>query len=238
MTKETKSKSLGWWKGVMSNQPSNEEEVLTEEVELDEYQPIAGFEEISTPYSLFSKDNQDKVSLDMIVALENMLKDRQLILYKNKGLAEQLLNEKDTTNRLKHDIMKKEKLLQEKNQEIHSLETNLTHKQMSYDQLLEDYKEYQNTSNQEFEKISNQLEKEVQKYNKLSEESTSTQYQNLLRINQLEEKIRELEVENQKYLEQYERILEEKNQLLQTIKDFTERMSFSFTPKTSSTQSE
>ncbi|WP_243354949.1 hypothetical protein [Bacillus litorisediminis] len=238
MTKETKSKTLGWWKGVKSSQPSFEEEIITEDVELEEFHIMSDAEEKANPYSIFSKDNQDKITLDMIVALENMLKDRQLILYKNKGLEEQLLNEREITQRLKQDILKKEKTIQEKNQEIHSLEINLTNKQMSYDQLLEDYKDYQNTSNQEFEKISHQLEKEIQKYNKLSEESTSTQYQNLLRINQLEEKIRELEVENQKYFEQYEKILEEKNQLLQTIKDFTERMSFSLAPKTASSQSE
>lgn len=102
---------------------------------------------------------------------------------------------------------------------------------MNYDQLLEDYKEFQSTSKFEYEKLTNQLEKETNKYNKLNEESTQIQYQYLLKIKDYEDKIRSLEVENQKYMEQYETILEEKSQLMESINDFTERMSFSFNPK-------
>lgn len=108
----------------------------------------------------------------------------------------------------------------------------LTNKQMAYDQLLEDYKEYQLTSNLAYEKLSNQLETETAKYNKLYEESNNTQYQSMLKINSLEEKVRELEIANQKYAEQYQNILDDKAKLMQTINDFTEKMSFSFSPKT------
>lgn len=100
--------------------------------------------------------------------------------------------------------------------------------------MIEDYKEYQNNSNNEFEKITNQLEKEIQKYNKLNDISTKTQYQNMMKIKDLEEKIRDLEIENQKFVEQYHKILDEKNELMKTINDFTERMSFSFSTKTAS----
>jgi len=102
---------------------------------------------------------------------------------------------------------------------------------MSYDQLLEDYKEYQSTSNNDFQKVSNQLEKEINKYNMLNEESTNSQYQSMLDLRVLEEKVRNLEVENQKYAEQCAIILSEKDDLMQTINDFTERMSFSFSSK-------
>ena len=98
--------------------------------------------------------------------------------------------------------------------------------------VLEDYKEYQLTSNLAYEKLSNQLETETAKYNKLYEESNNTQYQSMLKINSLEEKVRELEIANQKYAEQYQNILDDKAKLMQTINDFTEKMSFSFSPKT------
>ncbi|PLR79044.1 hypothetical protein CU633_02335 [Bacillus sp. V3-13] len=246
MSKDTKNKSMGWFKGVLSGQ--NEIESGHKEVEappetvemlIDNAEKI---ESIDSPVNkqFFQKDNQDKVSLDLIVSVENMLKDRQLILYKKKGLEEQLYNANEMIRRLKHDDVKKEQLLQEKNKEISVLEGKLTNKQMSYDQLLEDYKDYQTTSNNEFEKMTNQLEKEMIKYAKLSEESTNTQYQNMLKIKELEERVRNLEVENQNYMEQYERIVEEKTELMQTINDFTERMSISFSAKTaaSSTPSE
>jgi chromosome segregation ATPase len=160
-----------------------------------------------------------------------MLNDRQLTEYKNKDLEDQLYSSNELINRLKHDLMKKDQHILEKNKEINALEGKLTKKQMSYDQLIEDYKDYQNTSKNEFEKISNLLEKEISKYEKLNDLSTKTQYQNMIKIKDLEERIRDLEVENQKYAEQYQKINDEKNELLQSINDFTERMSFSFSPK-------
>ncbi|MET1013794.1 MAG: hypothetical protein ABWX61_04720 [Paenisporosarcina sp.] len=238
MSKESKTKSIGWFKG-LSSQNENTHTVLEEEDNDLLLQNENDFNLTNSSVSLentskkdpFSKDNQDKISLDLIVSLENMLQDRQLILYKNEGLENQLQIGNDTISRLKHDLVKKEQLVQDKNKEIRVLESNLTNKQMSYDQLLEDYKEYQSSSSNDFEKISNQLEKEINKYNKLKEESTTIQHQNMLTNRELEEKIRNLEIDNQNYSVQYAKIVDEKNELMQTINDFTERMSFSFSSK-------
>lgn len=239
MTKDTEKKSMGWLKGVLSNQNqpeqiSAEQQDPTKVTEKPQDNDVEKPEQTENPSNkhVFAKDSQDKISSDLIVSLENMLKDRELILYKNSGLKDQLHTATETINRYKHDEMKKDQLLQEKGKEIRELESSLTNKQMSYDQLLEDYKEYQNTSNSAYEKISNELEKESNKYNKLNEESTNSQYQSMLKIKELEEKVRDLEIENQKYNEQHEKITDEKAELMQTINDFTERMSFSFSPKT------
>jgi hypothetical protein len=245
MTKDTNNNSKSWLKGVLSNRNQLEsvgkeeldsmEFIDTQSNNTEEYEP-------SVPVSnkhLLSKDNQDKLSLDMILSLENMLNDRQLILYKNKGLESQLNLLNETISRLKYDIAKKEQLIQDKNQEISAVENNLTNKQMNYDQLLEDYKDHQYHSKNEFEKVSNKLETETSKYIKLNEEFTNTQYQNMIKAKDLDERIRDLEIENNKYLIQYERVLDEKKDLMNTINDFTERMSFSFSPKAISiTQSE
>ncbi|TQR20835.1 hypothetical protein [Psychrobacillus vulpis] len=239
MTKDNKSKPISWFKSVRSNQNqlnhtnSYEEEpaITVIENKLIQIEESSTIDNTSNKYIL-SKENQDKISLDLIVSLENLLHDRQLILYKNEGLEDQLNQSNETNSRLKHDLVKKEQMIQDKNKEIRILEGNLTNKQMVYDQLLEDYKEYQNTSSNDFEKVSNQLEKQINKYNMLKEESNNIQYQNMLNIRELEEKIRELEIENQKYAEQCEKVLEEKAELIQTINDFTERMSFSFSSKT------
>lgn len=102
---------------------------------------------------------------------------------------------------------------------------------MSYDQLLEDYKEFQITSNIEFEKISHQVDTEKTKYEKLYEEATKTQSIQNNKISELEDRIRKLEIENKKYVEQYNKISNEKAELLKSINDFTERMAFSFSNK-------
>ncbi|WP_430510504.1 hypothetical protein [Gottfriedia solisilvae] len=235
MTKDSKNKSIDWLKGVLSKQNQYEASINVQHISSegadDHLIEEAIAIESNTQKQPFSKDNQDKVSLDLIISLENMLNDRQLTIFKNKDLEDQLYTANEMISRLKHDQMKKDQIIQEKNKEISVVEGKLTKKQMSYDQLIEDYKEYQNNSNNEFEKMTNQLEKEVQKYNKLNDISTKTQYQNMIKIKDLEEKIRDLEIENQKYVEQYHKILDEKNELMKTINDFTERMSFSFSTK-------
>lgn len=184
---------------------------------------------------ILSKDKQDKVVQDLIVSLENLIKDRQLIIYRNRSLEDQLSAANETISRMKKDLLKKEQQLQEKNKEIRELENSLTNKQMSYEQLLEDYKEFQENSNVEYERISAQLEAEINKYNKLNEESMEAQYKNMLKINELEEIIRNLKIENQQYIQQYEKIVNEKAELMKVINDFTERMTFSFSPKVAST---
>lgn len=238
MTKDSKNKSIDWLKGVLSKQnqyeASHQLQHISSEVADDSLLEEAVAVESPTQKQPFSKDNQDKVSLDLIISLENMLNDRQLTIFKNKDLEDQLYTANEMISRLKHEQMKKDQIIQEKNKEISVVEGKLTKKQMSYDQLIEDYKDYQNNSNNEFEKLTNQLEKEVQKYNKLNDISTKTQYQNMIKIKDLEERIRDLEVENQKYVEQYHKILAEKNELMKTINDFTERMSFSFSTKPTS----
>ena len=240
MINEIEKKGKNWFKSVLSNQnqleksTTDKHEPITEDALAQSSKATVEIEPTLTDSNktFFSKDNQDKIVLDVMVSIESIIKERQLLLYKNKGLEEQLSASNDTISRLKHDQIKKDQLFQEKMKEIRELENNLTNKQMNYDQLLEDYKEYQLTSNMEYEKISNQLETETAKYNKLYDESTNTQYQNMLKINALDDKIRSLEIENQKYQEQYQKIVNEKAVLMKTINDFTEKMSFSFTAKT------
>jgi len=51
------------------------------------------------------------------------------------------------------------------------------------------------------------------------------------KINVLEDKIRSLEIEKQQYLDNYNRVNEEKNKLMKSIDDFTKRMTFTFPTK-------
>ena len=237
---EIDKKGTGWFKSILSKQNQMEnisveqKEIITDII-IDRPSMITEeVEQLVTDNNkkIFSKDNQDKIVLDVMISIENMLTERQLVSYKNKGLEEQVNAANETINRFKHEQIKKDQLFQEKNKEIRELEITLTNKQMSYDQLLEDYKTYQLTSNMEYEKTSNQLEAEVSKYNKLYEEFENMQYHSMLKTNELEDKIRILEIENQKYAEQHQKIVNEKEELMQTINDFTDRMSFSFSTKT------
>ena len=237
--KNTKKKKVSWFKASNYVQNQLEQDNIDQPVDITKIindtqlnnMKVSDEKDIQNDNTLLLKDNQDKIVTDLIISLENMIKDRQLILYKNKDIDEQLFAANETINRIKQDLKNKEQLLLKKDKEIQGLESNLTNKQMTYDQLLEDYKEYQNTSNTEYEKISIQLDTEINKYNKLNDELIDSQHQNMSKINELEEKIRNLEIENKQYKQQYQKVVDEKSELMKTINDFTDRMSFSLSSK-------
>ncbi|MWV45942.1 hypothetical protein GRF59_20195 [Paenibacillus sp. HJL G12] len=219
-------KTRGWLKNILNTRTGTVPEPL--EVQEDTDSDAVSLEaSAETDYSLLE---QDKAAMDLIAAVENMLNDRQLASLKNKDNEQQLQGAFESMNRLKNELSKKEHFILEKEKEFRSLEDKLTHKQMSYDQLLEDYKEYQNSSNSGIENLKYQLEKERNKYVKINEEFSNYQYESMKKTKELEEKIRDLESENQQVESQHQKVLEEKNHLLQTIADFTARMNFSFTP--------
>lgn len=244
MAKDTKNKSMGWLKGVLtsnqseqhSNPPAEEPLLVNHEESESHPAETAITNDRSSKKFILSKENLDKVSLDLVISVENMLNDRQLVIYKNEDLENQLQTALETIERLKNDIIKKEQLIEDKNKEIDGLENTLTSKQMSYDQLLDDYKEYQETANINFEKVSAQLEKKNNKYELLKEESAAIQDQHLKQIRNLEERIRELEADNKKLEAQCTKVLAEKAELMQTINEFTERMFTSFSPKPTSSE--
>lgn len=236
-----KKKGLSWLKPSNNNQNQSDKNMVQQvsKAEVLEENQLSNSIEIEqrdkqSESLFFAKNNQDKVVLDLIVALENIIKERELLMHKNKEIKDQLHTANETINRIKHELTKKDQLLQENSKEISKLESKLSNKQMSYDQLLEDYREYQNTASIEYERISSQLEAEINKYNKLNEEFINFQHQNLLKINELEETIRILKIEKEQLAQQYQQILDEKSQLMQTINDFTARMSFSFSQKQTS----
>lgn len=224
-------KTRGWLKNLLTARSETASETAAAEIQAiteNEAEPAVP----ASSDAELSLLDQDKAALDLIVAVENMLNDRQLTAFRLKDHEEQLQNAYDTINRLKNEMSKKEHAILEKEKEFRNLEDKLTQKQMSYDQLLEDYKEYQNSASSGMENLKYQLEKERNKYAKLNEEFSQYQHESVRKTKELDEKIRDLESENQKVESQYQKVLEEKNHLLQTISDFTARMNFSLTPPT------
>ncbi len=221
------NKTRGWFKNVLTARTESESDlmILQEDSEIEPTDTSTDSSKLD--YELLK---QDKTAFDLVVAVENLLNDRQLFQFKSKDTEDQLFNANETINRLKNELSKREHLILEKEKEFRSLEDKLTSKQMSYDQLLEDYKDYQSSSNSGIENLKYQLEKERNKYFQLNEEFTKHQYDSMQRTKDLEEKLRDSEAENLQISSQYQKVMEEKAQLLQSVTDFTTRMSFSFSP--------
>ena len=221
------TKTRGWLKNVLTARSESGNELISSQ-EVSEGE-LTGTDVDSSKVD-FSFLDQDKTALDLVVAVENLLNDRQLSHFKSKDTEDQLSSANETINRLKNDLNKKEHMILEKEKEFRILEDKLTSKQMSYDQLLEDYKDYQSSSNTGIENLKYQLEKERSKYSLINEEFAKHQYDSMQKIKELEETIRDSEAENAQISSQFQKVMEEKTQLLQTVTDFTQRMSFSFSP--------
>jgi chromosome segregation ATPase len=220
------NKPRGWLKNIL-NDRTESKIVLNYSQEDSEGEPA---DNVNSSKLDFSFLEQDKTALDIVVAVENLLNDRQLSQFKSKDTEDQLSNATETINRLKNELNKKEHMILEKEKEFRTLEDKLTSKQMSYDQLLEDYKDYQGSTNTSIENLKYQLEKERNKYSQLNDEFSKHQYDSIQKFKELEETLRDTGAENTQISSQYQKVLEEKTELLKTVTDFTERMSFSFSP--------
>jgi len=188
-------------------------------------------EESGQPKYFFSlREQKDKITLDLVVAVENALNDRQLLQFKNKGLEEQLRTANESIERLKSEFRKSEQMVEDLKAEVSRLENKLADKQADYDKLLNDYREYRNDAAGEIEKLKAQIEKEQSKYAKLGEEYNRHQLQTIQKVRDLEERIRELEAENQAIANQHQTALAEKAELLRTISEFTHRMNDTVIP--------
>lgn len=214
--------------------PVEQEEIaIPEQVIEEEVEEFAAEEDYTSREVLSIKEDEDKITFDLVVAVKNIVNDRQLTVNRLANIEVQLSDAIEKNIKLKSDFNKKEKELQEAHDFIRSLEEKITTKQMTYDQLLEDYKTYQENAKAEIDNVKFLFQKEQEKYVKLTLEAKINQNEANQKIDNLEERIRDLEAENKKITEQYQMSLADKNQLLQTINEFTNR----FTGKTTSMSS-
>ena len=236
-------KRLGWLSDILNNPRPEDSNETTESdfiiidpetSELEEVTEIAEKvqeEEDATSREILSiKEDEDKITFDLVVAVKNIVNDRQLTVNRLVNIEVQLTDAIEKNIKLKGDMRKKEKEILEAHEFIKTLEDKLMTKQMTYDQLLEDYKHYQDNAKAEIDNVKFSFQKEQEKYVKLTLEAKIHQNEANQKIDQLEEKIRDLEAENKNINEQFQISLAEKNQLLQTINEFTNRFTVKPTP--------
>lgn len=238
-TNQRSARKKAWLRGILTGRADTGAAAQRTEEEADESVAEAGLEpeaavrgeESGQPKYFFSlREQKDKITLDLVVAVENALNDRKLLQFKNKGLEEKLRTANESIERLKNEFRKSEQMVEDLKAEVSRLELKLTDKQADYDKLLNDYREYRNGMAREIEKLKAHIEKEQSKYAKLSEEYNRHQLQTIQKVRDLEERIRELEAENQAIANQHQPALAEKAELLQTISEFTHRMNDTVIP--------
>ncbi len=128
--------------------------------------------------------------------------------------------------------------LSEKNKEIESLKEKMSIQKMNYDQLAEDYKEYRNQSASSVDEFKYKLQSEQDKYRQLNKDYDNYRFETIKQNKILQDLLREKEAENNQLVERIKKIQEEKRNLVETIHEFTDRMSGSIMPPVKDMQKE
>lgn len=216
-----------------STEQSTNEPITSEWDDADQEETKASFESTFNEEfdDILMKDNQDKVVLDSVIALENLLKDRQLVLHGYKNIKEKLKNATEEINQAKNENEHQKVLINEKDRIIQKREQDIAEQQMIYDQLLEDYRLFKQNSQEELTSFTEELDRLNKNYQRLMSQSTKEQADYLSKITLFEEKIRTLEIENETYQTKYDQMHQEKNRLMEKVDHFTkqiDQMSLSF----------
>ncbi|WP_170158473.1 hypothetical protein [Aquisalibacillus elongatus] len=177
-----------------------------------------------------SKDyrKKDKIALDLLVAVDQMMSDRDLVKQNLDEVKDRLKHSDDYVNKLTQEKTQLQKTVEEKDDEIGQLEDQITNRSLKYDQLMEDYQEMQMRLTHEIEELKNNINIEEERYIKLNEAYEREQMENISKVQKLEDKIRELDTKNENLQKKYYKIREENSYLLGMFKDFNNRMSSSF----------
>lgn len=174
-----------------------------------------------------ARDQLDQTDLDLVIAVENTIKKRRFEWTKLKDLQQQLHELNNELDRLKSSKQMKEEHIAELEERIRIKDEQLMNKQMRYDQLVEDYEDYQNQTRQEIDNLKSRIAEEAEKYATIVQEFNAFKHDTVKTESEYQEEIRSLKAEKQEMTERYQKTLQEKNHLLQTISDFTNRMSVS-----------
>ncbi|MBM7570448.1 hypothetical protein [Aquibacillus albus] len=181
---------------------------------------------------------QDRVSMDLMNSVEQILHNRQLIISKNTDLEEQVDHNMNYISNLKAETEQRDRKISNLERTIRDFENRLMNKQLNYDQLLEDYEDYQSNAKSQIESLKREISKEQDKYSKIQQQFHTYQEDSLQLKRDLEEKIRTLEVDNETLEQRFDATLKEKNKLLQLINDFTSRMTDTSYEQPAKTQSD
>lgn len=174
---------------------------------------------------LIQKSRMDKKSLDLVLAVEQMIQAKQHTELQNAELQDRLAHSGGNIERLNRDVKHLTKVIDEREQSILELEQKIVDKNMKVDQVAEDYRELERRLTSEIEELKSVIELEKQKYISLQSKHNDALAEKNKRLHELEEKIGRQEVEHQHLKQKYDSTHEEKVYLANMINDFTSRMS-------------
>lgn len=183
---------------------------------------------------LVNKGQMDKRSLDLVFAVEQIIKDKQHVEISHNDLQDRLGHANAQMDRLNKDLKNLGKVIEEREKSILELEQRVTDKNLKVDQMMEDYRELHSTMSSEIEELKSVIELERQNYTGLLQKHNDASIDKNKRIGDLEEKNTRLEAELYQMKQKSDALRHEKTHLLNIVNDFTNRLTSPFAPSASS----
>lgn len=188
-----------------------------------------GSEEMGGAFQLFERASvrSDKTILDLVMAVEQVISEKRLLEKRAHEYQDRFRFTQRQMELVNNDLAKTKDLLAKKEEQTKTLEDKLTKQNMRIDQLLEDYRALQSELTESLDELRNKLEIEQKKYQKLQEQLEKENQEALETIRANRDTIVRLESENAHLRQEYDRIRQENNYLLNLVNDFTSQMSAS-----------
>lgn len=213
-------------KGTQESREDRSQELAKQEVASTSPEEPSSPPTPSPQESIFiQKSRMDKKSLDLVLAVEQMIQAKQHIEMQNSELQDRLTHSGGNIDRLNRDVKHLTKVIDEREKSILDLEQKIVDKNMKVDQVAEDYRELERRLTSEIEELKSVIELEKQKYISLQTKHNDALADKNKRVHELEEKISRQEVEHQHLKQKYDTTHQEKVYLANMISDFTNRMS-------------
>ncbi|MEO2207996.1 hypothetical protein ABGV42_30215 [Paenibacillus pabuli] len=185
---------------------------------------------------LINKAHMDKSSLDLLFAVEQMIKDKQHVEMSHNDLQDRLNHANGQNDRLNRDLKNLSKVIEEREKSILELERKLTDKNLKVDQMLEDYRELQSNMSGQNDELKSVIELERQNYAGLLQKHNEMITDKNKRISELEEKNVRYESELSQMKQKFDALRQEKTHLLNVVNDFTNRLTSPFASNTGTTE--
>ncbi|MGG4480253.1 hypothetical protein [Paenibacillus illinoisensis] len=212
------------------------EDLVEPQEELSQNSTTSEAKEEPSGSVLINKAHMDKSSLDLLFAVEQMIKDKQHVEMSHNDVQDRLNHANGQNDRLNRDLKNLGKVIEEREKSILELERKLADKNLKVDQMLEDYRELQSNMSGQNEELKGVIELERQNYAGLLQKHNEMITDKNKRISELEEKNVRSESELTQMKQKFDTLRQEKTHLLNVVNDFTNRLTSPFASNAGKTE--
>ncbi|WP_426642863.1 hypothetical protein [Paenibacillus illinoisensis] len=212
------------------------EDLVEPQEELSQNSTTSEAKEESSGSVLNNKAHMDKSSLDLLFAVEQMIKEKQHVEMSHNDVQDRLNHANGQNDRLNRDLKNLGKVIEEREKSILELERKLADKNLKVDQMLEDYRELQSNMAGQNEELKGVIELERQNYAGLLQKHNEMITDKNKRISELEEKNVRSESELTQMKQKFDTLRQEKTHLLNVVNDFTNRLTSPFASNAGKTE--